>query len=75
MPALATPNSLGTNWSYARSATMKRDIDAPADEYRQDADRPKRAASAAIDPRIRSLQEKKAKDSKAEVIKIENDLA
>jgi hypothetical protein len=49
---------------------MTRDIDAPADELREEASRAKVA-----DPKAKSRQKKIAKDSNTKAVEIENDLA
>jgi hypothetical protein len=58
-----------------RSTAMTRDIDAPADELREEASRAKRAASVVADPKAKSRQKKIAKGSNTKAVEIENDLA
>jgi hypothetical protein len=53
-----------------RCTAMTRDIDAPADELREEASRAKVA-----DPKAKSRQKKIAKDSNTKAVEIENDLA
>jgi hypothetical protein len=65
----------GTNREDTRSTAMTRDMDAPANELRDEASRAKRAASVVTDPKAKSRQEKIAKDSNAKALEIENDLA
>jgi hypothetical protein len=45
---------------------VTRDIDAPADESREEASRAKRAASVVADPKAKSRQKKIAKDGTTE---------
>jgi hypothetical protein len=54
---------------------VTRDIDAPADELREEASRAKRAASVVADPKAKSRQKKIAKGSNTKAVEIENDLA
>jgi hypothetical protein len=54
---------------------MTRDIDAPADDLRDEAARAKRKAEATIDPKKKQHLKKIAEDDKAKAIDIENDVA
>jgi hypothetical protein len=54
---------------------MTHDIDAPADECRDEAERAKSAAVAATDPKAKQRQRSIAKNAQAEAIEIENDVA
>jgi hypothetical protein len=54
---------------------MPREIDAPADDLREDAERAKRAAEMAVDPKKKSRFKKIAEDDVAEAVEIENDVA
>jgi hypothetical protein len=54
---------------------MAKDIDAPADELREDAARAKCEAAATVDPKAKARLKKIAKDDQAKAIDIENDLA
>jgi hypothetical protein len=54
---------------------MTRDIDAPADDLRDDAARAKREAEATADPRKKKRLKKIAEDDQAQAIDIENDVA
>jgi hypothetical protein len=54
---------------------MNKDIDAPADECREGAERAKRAAALTADPEIKKQKNKIANDKRKEAIKIENDFA
>jgi hypothetical protein len=52
-----------------------RDIDAPADEFRDDAARAKREAEATAHPRKKQRLKKIAEDVQAQALDIENDVA
>jgi hypothetical protein len=54
---------------------MTRDIDAPADDLRDEAARAKRDAEATSDPKKKQRLKKIAEDDKAKAIDIENDVA
>jgi hypothetical protein len=54
---------------------MERDIDAPADDLRDDAARAKRAAEATADPEKKRHLKKIAENDQAKAIDIENDVA
>jgi hypothetical protein len=54
---------------------MERDIDAPADDLRDDAARAKRAAEATADPEKKQHLKKIAENDQAKAIDIENDVA
>jgi hypothetical protein len=54
---------------------MTRDIDAPADDLRDDAARAKRKAEATADPKKKEQLKKIAEDDQAKAIDIENDIA
>jgi hypothetical protein len=54
---------------------MQNDIDAPADELREEAKRHEKAAATALDPESKKGEEARAKESKREANDIENDLA
>jgi hypothetical protein len=54
---------------------MARDIDAPADDLRDEAARAKREAEATCDPKEKQRLEKTAEDDKAKAINFENDVA
>jgi hypothetical protein len=73
----APPRSgtLGTYSASSRSSNMNKDIDAPADECREGAERAKRAAALTADPEIKKQKNKIANDKRKEAIKIENDFA
>jgi hypothetical protein len=65
----------GTNREDTRSTAMTRDMDAPANELRDETSCAKRAVSVVTDPKVKSRQEKIAKDSNAKPLEIDNDLA
>jgi hypothetical protein len=54
---------------------MARDIDAPADDLRDEAARAKREAEATADPKKKQRLKKIAEDDQAEAIDMENDVA
>jgi hypothetical protein len=54
---------------------MQDDIDAPADELREEAKRHEKAAATALDPESKKGEEARAKESKRGANDIENDLA
>jgi hypothetical protein len=54
---------------------MTRDINAPADDLREEADSAKRAAEATRDPKKKSELKKIAEDDRAGAVDIENDVA
>jgi hypothetical protein len=54
---------------------MERDIDAPADDLRDDAARTERVAKATDDPKKKSRLKKIIEDDRAEAVDIENDVA
>jgi hypothetical protein len=54
---------------------MNRDIDAPADDLRDEAARAKREAEATADPKKKEHLKEIAKDDQAKAIDIENDVA
>jgi hypothetical protein len=54
---------------------MAKDIDAPADDLRDEAARAKREAEATSDPQRKQRLKKIAEDDKAKAIDIENDVA
>jgi hypothetical protein len=64
----------GTNQASVRSSAMNRDIDAPADDLRDEAARTKREAEATSDPKKERLKEI-SKHDQAKAIDIENDVA
>jgi hypothetical protein len=51
------------------------DIDAPADDLRDEASRAKQAATVVADPKAKGQHERIAKDNNAMAVEIENDLA
>ncbi len=55
--------------------TERTDIDAPADECRDEAEQHKKAAARATDPGTKKRQKKLADDNLREANEIENDLA
>jgi hypothetical protein len=54
---------------------MVREIDAPADDLRKDAERAKRAAKVTADPKKKRRLNRIAEDDKGKAIDIENDFA
>jgi hypothetical protein len=54
---------------------MQNDIDAPADELREEAKRHEKAAATALNPESKKGEEARAKESKREANDIENNLA
>jgi hypothetical protein len=54
---------------------MTRDIDAPADDLRDEAARTKRAAEATDDPKKKQRLKRIAEEDQAKAIDIENDVA
>jgi hypothetical protein len=65
----------GTIRASVRSSAMERDIDAPADDLRDDAARAKRAAEATADPKKKQHLKKIAENDQAKAIDIENEVA
>jgi hypothetical protein len=65
----------GTNLAIAGWSEMNRDIDAPADDLRDEAARAKREAEATADPKKKERLKEIAKDDQAKAIDIENDVA
>jgi hypothetical protein len=58
-----------------RFLLMQKDIDAPADELREKAERHQKAAENALTPESKKGEEARAKECKGEATDIENDLA
>jgi hypothetical protein len=54
---------------------MTREIDAPADDLREDAKRAKRAAKETDDPKKKRRLNRIAEDNKGKAVDIENDFA
>jgi hypothetical protein len=65
----------GTNSEITGCSAMNRDIDAPADDLRDEAARAKREAEATADPKKKEQLKEIAKDDQAKAIDIENDVA
>jgi anti-sigma factor RsiW len=66
---------IGTIFAATCCPFMARDIDAPADDLRDEAERAKRAAKATADPKTKKRLKKFAEEDQAQAIDIENDLA
>jgi hypothetical protein len=71
----STCRTAGTIRASDRSSGMPRDIDAPADDLRDEAARAKREAEATADPKKKERLKEIAKDDQAKAIDIENDVA
>jgi hypothetical protein len=69
------PERPGTIPTPVRSSGMTRDIDAPADDLRDDASRAKREAEGTADPKKKQRLKKIAEDDQTQAIDIENDVA
>jgi hypothetical protein len=54
---------------------MQDDLDAPADELREESKRHERAAAVALSPEAKASEQARAKESKREATENENDLA
>jgi hypothetical protein len=65
----------GTNSALIGFLAMTRDIDAPADDLRDEAARAKREAEATADPKKKEHLKEIAKDDQAKAVDIENDVA